>query len=325
MLTDMQESASAYTAKKVIEVGDKTFYIGPKMQLIMDYLNEKDRYLDESREIILNNTSNDSDDEEDDDDDDDYGVEYAIALSQHECKIEDIVNQLRLVDEERALEKLKNPSKQEIHTNSGLIPIPPPNMPNNNRNITINDKKVSGDSRNLKNTNDNDARHKNHSNVADLWPVISDSNGSFDDSESRNSNQKRGDTKSSHNNDNNDNYRNRNNDNDSSYRSSSSTNNNSSSSTYVRAADSSSNQSNNSSNGDTATISLSIKNTIDMESSLTNIAVHNVSLHCIDSISMNSSNSPISATSRLFAYGGAAGLLRIHTLDIFKEIVTDNL
>jgi hypothetical protein len=98
-----------------------------------------------------------------------------------------------------------------------------------------------------------------------------------------------------------------------------------SSSTYVRAADSSSNQSNNSSNGDTATISLSIKNTIDMESSLTNIAVHNVSLHCIDSISMNSSNSPISATSRLFAYGGAAGLLRIHTLDIFKEIVTDNL
>jgi hypothetical protein len=103
-----------------------------------------------------------------------------------------------------------------------------------------------------------------------------------------------------------------------------------SSSTYVRAGSSSSSSSsqstsNNYWNGDTATISLSIKNTVDVESSLTNIAVHNVSLHSIDSTSIKSSNLPISATSRLFAYGGAAGLLRIHTLDIFKEIVTDNL
>jgi hypothetical protein len=194
MLTDMQESASTYTAKKIVEVGDKTFYVGPKMQLIMDYLNEKNRYLDESRERNLNKISNvGHDNDPDDDDDPDDEVECAIALSQHESKIEDIINQLRIIDEERALEKLKIASKEKIHMKDlSLIPIPPPNMPNNNRNTTINDKNqikkvvVSGDSRNLKNTNDNDTnRHR-----TELWPVLSENSGNLDDSESRNSNQK---------------------------------------------------------------------------------------------------------------------------------------
>jgi hypothetical protein len=97
-----------------------------------------------------------------------------------------------------------------------------------------------------------------------------------------------------------------------------------SSSSSSSSSDNNQSTSNDNWNGETATISVSIKNTIDLEASFTNLAVHNVSLHSIDSTPMKSFNLPISATSRLFAYGGAAGLLRIHTLDMYKEIVTEN-
>lgn len=203
MLTDMQQSASAYNAKKVIEVGDKTFSVGPKMQLIMDYLNEKERYYNEMRDRN-SNASNLSSNEDVNNDDSDDEIKFAISLSQHESKIEDLVNQLKILDEQRALEKLENASREEDISKlpaakvSSPIPIPPPNMHNSNRNTTVNDKNqikkvVSGDSRNLKNTNENDTdRYKNQTSVTGLWPVISESSGSggFDDCETRNGNQK---------------------------------------------------------------------------------------------------------------------------------------
>jgi hypothetical protein len=49
-------------------------------------------------------------------------------------------------------------------------------------------------------------------------------------------------------------------------------------------------------------------------------------LHAIDSTPLTlqgdyEQNSPFTHSARLFAYGGAAGLLRIHSIDLLKEIV----
>ena len=41
MLVDMRKSASAYNTRKIQEVGDRVFAIGPNLQLIMDYLDNQ--------------------------------------------------------------------------------------------------------------------------------------------------------------------------------------------------------------------------------------------------------------------------------------------
>lgn len=66
--------------------------------------------------------------------------------------------------------------------------------------------------------------------------------------------------------------------------------------------------------------------TVNIESNLIKIPSPNHALHAIDSTSIKlhkdyEQNSPFSSSSRLFAYGGASGLLRIHSLDLLKEIV----
>jgi hypothetical protein len=59
--------------------------------------------------------------------------------------------------------------------------------------------------------------------------------------------------------------------------------------------------------------------TVKIETNLLKLSSHGQALHAIDSTPLTphgDSNSP-----RLFAYGGAAGLLRVHSIDLLKEIV----
>ena len=91
--------------------------------------------------------------------------------------------------------------------------------------------------------------------------------------------------------------------------------------------------------GSIATIDVSDQRTLDVETGMSEIAIHPVALHAIDSIPLpenkNSSadgdadngrdkdrdRDTDTETSRLMAYGGASGLLRIHSINILKEIV----
>lgn len=92
--------------------------------------------------------------------------------------------------------------------------------------------------------------------------------------------------------------------------------------------------------GSIATIDVSDRRSLDVETGMAEIAMHPVALHAIDSIPLSGTkNSSADAdndnekdkdrdsrdtdtgTSRLMAYGGASGLLRIHSINILKEIV----
>jgi hypothetical protein len=59
--------------------------------------------------------------------------------------------------------------------------------------------------------------------------------------------------------------------------------------------------------------------TLKIESNLPKLSSHGQALHAIDSTPLTSQGDFYSL--RLFAYGGAAGLLRIHSIDLLKEIV----
>ena len=79
-------------------------------------------------------------------------------------------------------------------------------------------------------------------------------------------------------------------------------------------------------NGSIATIDVSTSRSLDTESGIIKIATHPLSLHAIDStplilLDSNGEQQPHLENTCLMAYGGAAGLLRIHTIDILKEIV----
>jgi hypothetical protein len=83
--------------------------------------------------------------------------------------------------------------------------------------------------------------------------------------------------------------------------------------------------------GSIATIDVSDRRSLEVETGMSEIAIHPVALHAIDSIPMPYTYSTSSSTDtdegkdtgtvRLMAYGGASGLLRIHTINILKEIV----
>lgn len=85
--------------------------------------------------------------------------------------------------------------------------------------------------------------------------------------------------------------------------------------------------------GSIATIDVSDRRSLEVETGMSEIAIHPVALHAIDSIPMPYTCSTSSSTStdtdkdkgtgtvRLMAYGGASGLLRIHTINILEEIV----
>ena len=77
------------------------------------------------------------------------------------------------------------------------------------------------------------------------------------------------------------------------------------------------------------TITVSSKITTDLDMGILDIALHPISLHAIDTTSISIStydhitNKKIInlKDERLLAYGGAAGLLRVHSLNLLKEIV----
>ena len=81
--------------------------------------------------------------------------------------------------------------------------------------------------------------------------------------------------------------------------------------------------------GSIATIDVSDRRSLDVETGMAEIAVHPIALHAIDSIPVTGNENTSSNTdidkdmriSRLMAYGGASGLLRIHSINILKEIV----
>jgi hypothetical protein len=79
-------------------------------------------------------------------------------------------------------------------------------------------------------------------------------------------------------------------------------------------------------NGTVATVDVSATRSLDTESGIVNIATHPVALHAIDSIPhilLDSDGDPLPHLENtcLMAYGGASGLLRIHSIDILKEIM----
>jgi hypothetical protein len=51
MLVDMKRSASAYVSRKAQEVGDQVFAIGPRLRIIMDYLQEQSDMAKETTEV----------------------------------------------------------------------------------------------------------------------------------------------------------------------------------------------------------------------------------------------------------------------------------
>jgi hypothetical protein len=85
--------------------------------------------------------------------------------------------------------------------------------------------------------------------------------------------------------------------------------------------------------GSIATIDVSDRRSLEVETGMSEIAIHPVALHAVDSIPLHDACSTSTSTStdtdkdkdtgtvRLMAYGGASGLLRIHTINILKEIV----
>lgn len=79
-------------------------------------------------------------------------------------------------------------------------------------------------------------------------------------------------------------------------------------------------------NGTIATIDISTSRSLDTESGIVKIATHPLALHTIDStpyILLDSKGDlvPNLENTSLIAYGGASGLLRIHTIDILREIM----
>lgn len=96
--------------------------------------------------------------------------------------------------------------------------------------------------------------------------------------------------------------------------------------------------------GKIVTVNVRPTNTIDIESGIIDIALHPIAIHAIDSTSISlqllstssiqsnmnickdrdqdekKRNSYIEAQ-RLLAYGGAAGVLRVHSLNMVKEII----
>jgi hypothetical protein len=79
-------------------------------------------------------------------------------------------------------------------------------------------------------------------------------------------------------------------------------------------------------NGTVATIDVSATRSLDTESGIVKIATHPLALHAIDStpyILLDSGGDPLPHLENtcLMAYGGASGLLRIHTIDILREIM----
>lgn len=81
--------------------------------------------------------------------------------------------------------------------------------------------------------------------------------------------------------------------------------------------------------GSIATINVSDRRSLEVETGMSEIAIHPVALHAIDSIPMPYTCSTSTDTDkdkdigtvRLMAYGGASGLLRIHTIHLLREIV----
>ena len=77
------------------------------------------------------------------------------------------------------------------------------------------------------------------------------------------------------------------------------------------------------------TIAVSSRNTTNLDTGILDIALHPISLHAIDTTSISISTYDHITNEkfinlkdeRLLAYGGAAGLLRVHSLNLLKEIV----
>lgn len=79
-------------------------------------------------------------------------------------------------------------------------------------------------------------------------------------------------------------------------------------------------------NGTVATIDVTATRSLDTESGIIKIASHPIALHAIDSTPHTLRDStgdlvPHLENTCLMAYGGASGLLRIHTIDILQEIM----
>ena len=78
--------------------------------------------------------------------------------------------------------------------------------------------------------------------------------------------------------------------------------------------------------GTVASVNVSLKRSLDIEYGMIRIATHSLALHSIVSTPLTLQDSkgnimPHLKNTMLMAYGGASGLLRIHSIDMLEEIV----